>query len=105
MKYCNNCHELCEGEKCQTCRSKKLREVEDGDFCLLVECLQNEGEILKSFLEAEEIPSVLMPSGNGIRTVFGLNLENYKVFVPYAFWDKANDILDGMADFGDEEDA
>ena len=80
-----------------------MREVEDGDFCLLVECLQNEGEILKSFLEAEEIPCVLMPSGNGLRTVLGLNLENYKVFVPYQFYDKASEMVDFISNDSTEQ--
>ena len=98
MKYCENCRVLCEEIKCSVCRSKKLREVNGNDFCLLLECPKNKGEMLKSFLEEEEIPCVLMPSGSGYRTVFGLALENYKVFVPYAFYEKAEEIAEGIFD-------
>ena len=97
MKYCVNCRALCETDVCSFCSAKKLKEAEDDDFCLLFECERGEGDVLKSFLDEEGVPCVLMPSGDGLRTVFGLNLENYKVFVPYQYYDKALEIADSIA--------
>lgn len=103
MKYCVNCRSLCEDEVCSFCGAKKLKDAEDDDFCLLFECERGEGEVLKSFLDEEGIPCVLMPSGNGLRTVLGLNLENYKVFVPYRFYDKASEIVDSISNDSTEQ--
>ena len=44
-----------------------------------------------------------MPSGNGLRTVLGMSLENYKVFVPYGVYDKALEIVDSMSSDSTEQ--
>ena len=93
MKYCEKCKSLSEAETCSVCGNKKLREVAPDDFCVLTECEQTYGEMIKDALQGGGITCVLMPYGNGVRSLFGLRLENYQVLVPYEQYESAEELL------------
>lgn len=93
MNYCENCKLLCESDRCPVCGSKKTRAPEDKDFCFLIECQRSYGEILRQGLEDEQVPCALIPCGSGVRTAFGLELENYRVYVPYEHYSTAQEIV------------
>ena len=96
MKYCEKCNSVVTSEYCPTCGNKKIREVAPDDFCFLVECEQMYGEMLKDALQEEGIECALIPWGNGVRSRFALNLEKYKVYVPYMHYEKAREILEAL---------
>lgn len=93
LLYCEECKLLVNGEICPECGSENLREPKDEDFCFLVECRHDFGEMLKDALDDEDIECALVPWGNGVRSKFGLPLENYKIYVPYKEVEKAVEIL------------
>ena len=92
MKYCEVCRAVGEFDVCPVCANKNTREPQKDDYCFFMERDQNFAELLDGFLKEEGIPVILMPSGNGFRTFLGLTLENYKMFVPFGFFDQAKDI-------------
>ncbi len=96
MKYCENCRALCESDCCSICESTELREVKGDDYCYLTECAENFGELLNVTLTDMQIPCALMPFGNGARSALGLNLGNFRVFVPYEYYENARDVLDQL---------
>ncbi len=96
MKYCENCRALCQDDCCEICESTELRDVRPEDYCILTECAEDFGGLLKYTLADMDIPCALMPFGNGARSAFGLNLGNYRVFVPYRFYEESKDVLDQL---------
>jgi len=91
--YCEKCHTLNEQDCCQSCGKNNLRNPDKNDYCFLTEVDSMFGEMLNGILEYENIPYSSLPSGNGIRSSLGLKLENYKIFVAYDFFDRAEEIL------------
>ena len=81
MNYCEKCHNLCEESVCNLCGNKKIRPACDSDFCFLVETEQTNGEMLCDIFKQEDIKYALIPTGNGVRSNFGLDLENYEIYV------------------------
>ena len=93
MNYCEKCKSLTEEEYCSVCGNKKIREVSTDDYCVLTECEQMYGEMLRDALQEEEIDCVLIPCGNGVRSQFGLPLGKYKVYVPYKNYENSLEIF------------
>ena len=96
MKYCENCRALCQHDVCDICESAELREVLPEDYCILTECAEDFGGLLKNTLEDMDIPCALMPFGNGARSAFGLSLGKYRVFVQYRDYETSKDVLDQL---------
>lgn len=103
LYYCENCRILNEQDYCQSCGKENLRNPNKNDFCFLVEVDSMFGEILKGVFKEENIPCVGIPSGNGVRSLFALKLENLKLFVPYEFFDRAKEYLDETHENFEEE--
>lgn len=82
--YCENCMKLVEGPICKSCRNRRLREVDPGDFCLVAEIPYMQAEMLKELYEDNDIPcterSVL---GAGITVNLGVNIGRVRLYVPY----------------------
>ena len=96
MNYCEKCNSIVTMEYCPACGNKKIREVTSDDFCFLVECAQMHGEMLNDALQEEAIQCALIPCGNGVRSKFALNLENYRVYVPYRHYERAKIIFNTL---------
>lgn len=94
MKYCEKCNLLLTEQRCSICGNKKIRDVENGDFCFLIECEQTFGQMLKEIFEKDGIKCALVPWGDGVRTVFALQLDKYRVYVPYEHYDKSKETVD-----------
>ena len=104
LYYCENCHALCEQNYCMFCGKKDLRNPNKCDYCFLTEVDSMFGKMFTGILEGESIPYSAMPSGNGVRSYFALNLENLKIFVVYEFFYRAKELLGEIfADFEEEE--
>ena len=95
--YCETCMKLVEGPVCRTCRNRKLREVEPGDFCLAAEVPYMQAEMLKELFSDNDIPcterSVL---GAAITVNLGVNLERTRLFVPYDRLEPAKELYDAF---------
>lgn len=98
MNYCENCYNLCEEKLCELCGNKKIRPVNGDDFCFLVETEQTNGEMLCGIFEQEGIKYTLIPTGNGVRSNFGLSLENYEIYVQYKNLETAKEIIDSFSE-------
>ncbi len=93
MNFCEGCNIACDDERCPKCGSKKLRPVNDDDFCLIAQVDRPFGDSLKEYLEEENMEYALMPYGRGVRARFALPLESYLVYVRYKNSDHVRQIL------------
>lgn len=96
MYYCEKCHTLNEQNCCQSCSKINLRNPDKNDFCFLIEVDSMFGEMFVGILKDENITYSAMPSGNGMRSVFALKLENYKIYVVYELFDRAKELLNEL---------
>lgn len=83
MNFCERCNIVCNDERCPQCGRKKLRAVNEDDFCLVAQVDRYFGDSLKENLEIENIECVLLPYGTGVNTKFALPLESYLLYVRY----------------------
>ena len=93
MFYCENCKYLNKTSICGCCGRNGLRSPVAEDFCYLTEMDVSLGKMLKEIFDAENILCAVIPSGDGFRSSLALPLENYKLFVPYRDYAKANEII------------
>lgn len=91
--YCDKCHMLSEQDNCKFCSKKHLKSPENNDYCFLFEIGTTFGEMFEGILKNENIPYSVIPSGNGVRSCFGLRLENVKIYVPFCCFYKAKALL------------
>ena len=96
-RYCENCMKLVEGEICPRCRSRKLREPEPGDFCMVAEIPYMQAEMLKEIFRDNDVPftdrSVL---GAGITAELGVNIGRVRLYVPYDRLPIAQELFDAF---------
>lgn len=81
--YCESCNVQNKTDVCPKCGRKHLRQIKDDDFCFFMQMDSLSAENLKSKLDGENIGCALIPFGTGFRTVLGVNLEDYLVFIEY----------------------
>ena len=93
MKYCENCYFATNETRCPVCASKKLRDIQIDDFCYVVEGSTAYCENLMDIFRDNEIPYSTLSYGDGTRSYSGLRLENYRLYVPYRFLQKAKNII------------
>lgn len=93
--YCENCYLVSVSERCPIC-GKRLRPVDDGDFCLLYEDDRNACGDVMTALSEHEIPCESMPFGSGVESQFGLPLGRLRLYVPYPKLDEAKRLLREM---------
>lgn len=93
MNFCEGCNIACNGERCPKCGRKKLRAVNENDFCLVAQVERVFGDNLKDNLENGNIECVLLPYGTGVNAKFALPPENYLLYVRYKNLDYVREIL------------
>ena len=93
MYYCENCHVALEKDRCEFCGNKGLPVVQDMDYCLLFNEKKREAERLSGLLEEAGIPTVLQSYGDGVRAIYTLELDRTKVYVPYVFLKRAEELV------------
>lgn len=93
MNFCEGCNTVFKDERCPKCGRKKLRVVNDEDFCLVAQVDRFFGDNLKDNLENENIECVLMPYGTGVNSKFALPLESYLLYVRYKNLDYVRQIF------------
>lgn len=93
MKFCENCNVATEDEYCPLCGTKRLRQIEADDFCLLTQLKSGQSQELLNLLEANGVPFSKMPYGSGVESNFGLPLADFRIYVPYSSFERARSIL------------
>jgi len=101
MNFCENCNILLDSDYCYLCDNKKLRQVKDDDFCFLTECEYTFGNVFNEDLQKEGIESAFIPYGDGVRTVFGLKLDKFRVYVKYKDYDRALELYKFFSNYKD----
>ena len=94
MFYCEKCHTLSHTQDCSCCGFNQLREVKDDDFCYLTTLSEDFGKMFIEYLSNEGINCASVPYGDGVRSQFALSLGQYKLYVPYKFYNNACEILE-----------
>lgn len=102
-RYCENCYTDCEDNFCSVCGTKKIRAVNAEDFCLLLEAGATYCESIIAMFEEENLPYSTMPYGSGVESKLGLPLSNYRLFVPYAYFDRARNIVCDFENYNTEK--
>ena len=109
--YCEKCRLVFDGERCPSCKSKKIRNPYPDDICFLTEKEYIWSGMLADVLEQNNIPferkNVL---GAGITVRIGYSFEIVRFYVFYRHLEAAEDIVEelfsssGIGDIGDNED-
>ena len=93
MLYCANCKALVDGKRCPTCKSDVLREPKADDFCLLTECDEATATLCRELFAEGDIPCVPVPATTPVRTVLGMFMQSFRLFVPFASLEEASAVL------------
>ena len=104
MLYCEKCRIPTEGP-CPICGriNKKLREIEGHDAVLLISCRFQQASMLEPLLNDSGIPCYRDGAlGAALATAFGSFVELYHLYVPYARYNDAYELVSTV--FADDAD-
>lgn len=98
MLFCEKCNLLTDGKRCPICRNKKLREVNNDDFCYFVDLHSLYFEMLEEALKNNNIEVVAIPYYPGNSVIFSNagRGDGRKVYVRYKHLDAAAEIYDEL---------
>ena len=95
--YCPQCRRLIDTSKCPYCRKWNVREPEAQDPCLVYAGSQIWADMAADVLGQQDIPCFTQSSrGAAIAMLTGLMSEEYEVYVPYAVYDQAKEIVEQL---------
>ena len=93
MNYCEKCHMLLEEATCPECGGKRLRPVQEDDYCLLAEKEDLWAGMLEELLTNEGISCVRVGMRGAALVVNCGASERYRMYVPYREMERAKDLL------------
>ncbi len=97
MNYCENCFLLCEENRCPACGSADLRAPAADDYCFLAEKRVMWADMLRAALKDGGIDSAFRPVlGAALALKVGSRSESHRIYVPYAQYEPARDVLNAM---------
>ncbi|MGN0812881.1 MAG: hypothetical protein ACI4MQ_05205 [Candidatus Coproplasma sp.] len=103
MKFCEKCNYLTADARCPACGNKKLRDVDDEDFCYFVSLSSFNFEMFAYTLQENDIEVVGVPFYvGGVTHSSAGRAEGRRVYIRYKDLSAAKEIY-GMV-FGSEED-
>lgn len=103
MLYCQKCQLLCDGDRCPVCGQNSLRPPKPDDYCFLADKELMWAEMLKEVLEDNDIAFTYRTVlGAGLSLTLGPGFERNQIFVKYAEYDRALDMLNEL--FSESED-
>ena len=88
MRYCTRCRKLFEGPECPDCQNLG-RTPQAEDWCLLDEQPKVFSDMLRDVLEQNGIPSTAASTQGGLGLFANVNMERYKLYVPYPCLEQA----------------
>ena len=104
MNYCTKCRIVTEGS-CPVCgrNASKLRAVEGNDPVLLISCRFQHASMIEPLLNDSGIPCYRDGAlGAALSMTFGSFVELYHLYVPYARYNDAHEIISTV--FADDAD-
>ncbi len=105
MLYCTKCKVIMKDGPCPVCgrSASKLKAAEDHDAVLLISCRFQHATILEPFLNDSGIPCYRDGAlGAALSMTFGSYFELYHLYVPYASYREAFDLVLNM--FADDQE-
>lgn len=97
MNYCLQCHHIFQDETCPYCHSRKIRPVEDEDYCFLTYQQYIWAKMLEEYLDKSHIDYQYQKDmGSGLSLEAGPMLENYSFYVSYKDYYQTKNIVDNM---------
>lgn len=95
--YCEKCHTLFDGVRCPACRSKKVRQVQSDDLCLLTEKDPIWSGMLEDVFHQHQIPFITRRMmGAGLTMIIGSLGENVRFYVPFSHLPQARELVDEL---------
>ena len=92
--YCEKCRILSDDTHCYRCGGTNLKKVNKDDFFLLTKVEESFGKMIIESLKNIGVDGVVLPVGNGVRSLFALKLGYYEIYVRYKDYNKASEIVD-----------
>ena len=89
MYFCESCNLLMQENICANCGKKKLREVQEDDFCFLVALEADKARYFEENLKLHDIPVALLGVGLDLRTRTSGTL---KIYIPYSHLDRGREL-------------
>lgn len=89
MYFCEKCRMLMKDNCCTICGKKRLREVQDDDFCFFVALDTDRARLFEENLKQQDIPVASLGNGFDLRT---RGSGKFKIYIPYSFLDKATEL-------------
>lgn len=83
VNYCENCRIACDDKTCPNCGKKKLRAVEDEDYCFVTEESNSLTAYFGNLLEEKNIEYVIMPCGSALSTLHAVKARFGILFVRF----------------------
>ena len=101
--YCERCHRLTEGEICPECGKPCKREALPDDPCLLLSGGQIWVDMACEVLDQEKVPYLKQGElGAAMTVITGLATETYHLYVPFQYYDRAQELTQGIVPSPDE---
>lgn len=94
-RYCENCHFAVADTRCPVCGSKRLRQINDDDYCFLTENSEACLGTLIDALEESGIKYTSVPYRSGLQSKLALPVSRYRLFVPFLSLESAQNIIRG----------
>lgn len=89
INYCDNCRIACNESICPNCGKKKLRPVDDGDFCFVTEANNSVLAYYCGELESKGVECVNMPWFSALDTYLAVKSSSGRLFVRFKDLDTA----------------
>ena len=89
MFYCEQCNMLMQDNRCTNCGKKKLREVQNDDFCFFASLGADNARYFEENLKMQDIPVASLGVGLDLRT---RTSKIFKIYIPYCYFDKAKEV-------------
>lgn len=98
MNYCEKCKNWIEGNICEHCGNKKLREVKDNDYCYFQDLSEFNSKMFDCALKNQNInDAVLIPVYNSLVTYSNAgHSDSRKIYLRFSDFDKAIDIYNDI---------
>ena len=98
VNYCENCRVACYEKACPNCGKKKLKAVEDEDFCFVLQEANSRIEYFCNILEEKGIKTVNMPWFSALDTHLAVKSSVGRLFVQFKDLDEARKTVQNYFD-------
>ncbi len=89
INYCDNCRIVCGEKVCPNCGKKKLRAVDDEDYCFVVEQSNSLIAYFESLLKEKNVETVIMPWFSALDTHLAIKASSGRLYVRFKDFDTA----------------